>query len=91
MKALGIGVTQGEDGPCRVRKTERCAWKVFRAVRCDGGICGCALLRTAALTVSLAAGSLLVLGGWERRQEDGEAGQRGSRWAEEVSVASGLH
>lgn len=57
----------------------------------DGGICGCALLRTAALTVSLAAGSLLVLGGWERRQEDGEVEQRGSRWAEEVSVASGLH
>lgn len=24
MKALGIGVTQGEDGPRRVRKTERC-------------------------------------------------------------------
>lgn len=51
---------------------------MFRAVRRDGGICECALLRTAALTVSLAAGSLLVLGGWERRQEDGEAGQRGS-------------
>ena len=90
MKALGIGVTQGEDGLRRVRKTERCVWKVFRAVRRDGGICECAL-RTAALTVSLAAGSLLVLGGWERRQEDSEAGQWGSRWAEEVLVASGLH
>ena len=51
MKALGIGVTQGEDGLRRVRKTERCVWKVFRAVRRDGGICECAL-RTAALTVS---------------------------------------
>ena len=39
MKALGIGVTQGEDGPSRVRKTERCVWKVFRTVRRDGGIC----------------------------------------------------
>lgn len=41
--------------------------------------------------MSLAPGSLLVLEGWERRQEDGEVGQWGSRWAEEVLVASGLH
>lgn len=66
MKALGIGkVTQGEDGPRRVRKTERCVEGV-QAVRRMA-----AFVNVLRLQPSQCPSSRVLVGAWGMGEEAG--------------------